>query len=72
MSLMKDVSNCGKHKTGNILIERLQLIFLFAEDMDLRGSICLAVTRPWTQRPAPQKTKQNSRKISPQNEILGV
>lgn len=62
----------GKHKTGNILIERLQLIFLFAEDTDLWGSNYLAVTKPWTQPPAPQKTKQNSRKISPQNEILGV
>lgn len=37
MSLMKDVSNCGKHKTGNIRIERLQLIFFSAEDMGLRG-----------------------------------
>lgn len=66
------LSNCGKHKTGNIRIKRLQLIFLFAEDMDLKGSICLTVTRPWIKPPAPQKTKQNAREISPQNEMLGV
>lgn len=69
---MKDVSDCGKHKTGNILIERFQLIFLFVEDMDLKGNICLTVTRPWNQPPTPQKTKQNARKISPQNEMPGV
>lgn len=66
------LSNCGKHKTENIRIKRLQLIFLFAEDMDLRRSICLTVTRPWIQPLAPQKTKQNVRKISLQNEMLGV
>lgn len=36
MSPMKDVGDCEKHKSGNILIERLQLVFLFAEDVDLR------------------------------------